>query len=56
MTDLLPTTVFDDDVMEILQPEQNALGAGEASVCDCCGRWAVMDEDCCGICEECLWP
>jgi hypothetical protein len=26
------------------------------SVCDCYGRPAIMDEDCCGICEECLSP
>ncbi|MFS8053257.1 hypothetical protein QD357_10505 [Rhizobium sp. BR 317] len=56
MNNLVLTTVFDDDMMEILPPEQNTLGAGEASLCDCCGRRALMDEDCCGICEECLSP
>ena len=56
MNDLVLTNVFDEEQMEILPPEQNAFGAGEMSLCDCCGRRAVMDEDCCGICEECLSP
>lgn len=55
MDDLVRITVFDDDKMEILPPEKSTCGAGEAA-CDCCGRRAVMDEDCCGICEECLSP
>ncbi|MBB6219490.1 hypothetical protein [Rhizobium leguminosarum] len=56
MNDAVPATVFDDDMIEILPPERNAFGAAEVSVCDCCGRCAVMDEDCCGPCEECLSP
>ncbi|WP_200950894.1 hypothetical protein [Rhizobium sp. Root1220] len=54
MNDLVRITV-DDDMMEILPPDQKPCGVGEAA-CDCCGRRAVMDEDCCGICDECLSP
>jgi hypothetical protein len=43
-------------MMEILPPERKTCVNGEVSSCDCCGRRAIMDEDCCGICEECLSP
>lgn len=43
-------------MMEILPPEKDACMDGTASRCDCCRRPAVIDEDCCGICEECLSP
>lgn len=56
MNDLVSTIVFDDDMIEILPPVQNACSNGNISICDCCGCPAVMDEDCCGICEECLSP
>lgn len=55
MNDLVAITVFDVDQIEILPPEHPTCGA-ERALCDCCGRSAVMDEDCCGICEECLSP
>jgi hypothetical protein len=55
MDELVITDVIDDDMMEILPPEPTTCAAGMSS-CDCCGRDAVMDEDCCGICEECLSP
>lgn len=56
MDDLILTTVFDDDMMEILPPERDTCPKGMTSRCDCCGRPATIDEDCCGICEECLSP
>jgi hypothetical protein len=56
MDDPIPTTAFDDGMMEILPPESNACPNGMMSRCDCCGRPATMDDDCCGICEECLSP
>jgi len=56
MKDLILTTVFDDDTMEILPPERKSCGVGDMSSCDCCGRRAVIEEDCCGICEERLSP
>jgi len=56
MDDLILTTVFDDDTMEILPPEGKTCGGDEVSSCDCCGRRAVIEENCCGICEECLSP
>ncbi len=56
MDDLTLSTVFDDNRIEILPPDRNACGNAMTCPCDCCGRHAVMDEDCCGICEECLAP
>lgn len=56
MNDLVPVADFDADAMEILPPNSPTCELGETAVCGCCGRRAVMDEDCCGICEECLSP
>ena len=56
MDDLILINVFDDDMMEILPPNRNACTDEGMSSCNCCGRRAVMDDDCCGICEECLSP
>jgi hypothetical protein len=56
MDELITTTDFDDRTMEILLPETKACPNGTVSRCDCCGRPATLDEDCCGICEECLAP
>ncbi|MDM9644846.1 hypothetical protein [Rhizobium sp. S163] len=42
MNDLILTEVFDDDLMEILSPEQNALSAGRcpyATVADVARSW-----------------
>lgn len=47
--------VFADADLEILPPE-NYRSDGAASRCACCGRPANMEEDCYGICEECLSP
>lgn len=42
--------------IEILPPERERLCEGGAA-CLCCGRrQPMMDEDGCGICEECLAP
>lgn len=56
MDDLILTNVFDDDRMEILPPDRDGCQKGMMSPCDCCGRSAAIDEDCCGLCEECLSP
>ena len=56
MDDLILTTVYDHDEIDILPPERNACPEGKEACCACCGRPAKMDEDCCGICEECLSP
>ena len=56
MDDLILTTVYDHNVIDILPPERNSRPAGAEACCDCYGRPATMDEDCCGICEECLSP
>jgi hypothetical protein len=47
--------VADADI-EILPPERVAATGCPMSFCACCGRAAAMDEDCYGICEECLSP
>jgi hypothetical protein len=48
------TELFADPMVEIIPPERDNRFAGEEPSCLCCGRRAEMDEDCCGICEECL--
>ena len=56
MDDLILTTVYYHDVIDILPPDRNSCPEGTESCCACCGRPAKMDADCCGICEECLSP
>lgn len=47
--------LFADAEIEILPPE--TLSADPAKpACACCGRPASIEEDCYGICEECLSP
>jgi hypothetical protein len=48
---------YSDADLEILSPEQTT--EGEMSICACCCRQrlrSMMDEDGCGICDECLAP
>lgn len=47
--------VFADADVEILPPERLS-SASATCRCACCGRPSNMDEDCYGICEECLSP
>ena len=47
--------VFADADIEILPPE-GFPNDRPACRCACCGKPANMDEDCYGICEECLSP
>jgi hypothetical protein len=45
------------ETMEILAPEREALSCAGGAACLCCGCVrASLDEDGCGICEECLAP
>ncbi len=46
--------LFADAEIEILPPE--TLSADPKPACACCGRPASIEEDCYGICEECLSP
>jgi hypothetical protein len=46
---------FADEDIEILPPESCRRGQ-VVSPCGCCGRPAALDDDCYGICEECLSP
>lgn len=42
---------------EILPPEHGGLNGKGARTCLCCGRsQSFLDDDGCGICEECLAP
>lgn len=55
--DELTTTSDRDFEPEILPPEH--VSAGETATCACCCRprpRSTMDEDGCGICDECLAP
>ena len=47
--------LFADDDIEILLPE-SCRRDQVVSPCGCCGRPAALDDDCYGICEECLSP
>ncbi|MFJ6326893.1 MULTISPECIES: hypothetical protein [unclassified Rhizobium] len=43
--------------IEILPPERDDLFDESSRTCLCCGRSrSFIDEDGCGICEECLAP
>lgn len=51
-------TVFSDDLIEILSPEPR-VSTSEARTCLCCCRpcsSSDIDEDGCGICDQCLAP
>jgi hypothetical protein len=54
MEDLTFASMFDERVIEIIPPERSR--EEDTSTCLCCGRRSRMDEDGCGICEECLAP
>jgi len=47
------THLFADADIEILPPETSAVGS-PLSICDCCGKTALIDDDCYGICQECF--
>ncbi|MFP3547509.1 hypothetical protein SB748_29355 [Rhizobium sp. SIMBA_035] len=53
MDDIL-TELFADPMVGIIPPEREDRFVEELPSCLCCGRPAVMDDDCCGICEQCL--
>lgn len=55
MDDLTLNTLF-DPAIEIIPPDCDDYSRDDAMTCLCCGRLSSMDEDCCGICEECLAP
>jgi hypothetical protein len=42
------------ETMEILPPERQGAGGRACLCCGCVRTW--LDEDGCGICEECLAP
>jgi len=51
-------TIYENELIEILPPEPHADGS-DLRACLCCCRpcnSSAMDEDGCGICDECLAP
>ena len=53
----LSTDLLAEPIVEILLPEKEDEPQGECLTCLCCGRTrsrAWMDDDGCGICNECL--
>jgi hypothetical protein len=45
--------------IEILPPDRDETWASDATICTCCGKLrpaSSMDDDGCGICDECLAP
>jgi hypothetical protein len=53
--DALELTVAPE--IEILPPEHDDVDRDGAFTCLCCGRsQSFLDDDGCGICEECLAP
>jgi hypothetical protein len=56
MEDLTVPSMFYVRVAEIIPPEREDRAREDTSPCLCCGRRSRMDEDGCGICEECLAP
>lgn len=53
------TDLFSNPLIEILPPERDEKPSGPGMTCLCCRRSrsrSAMDEDGCGICDECLLP
>lgn len=53
------TDILSSYLIEILPPERDACRGVETKTCLCCERprpASLMDDDGCGICEECLSP
>lgn len=56
MEDHIQTSTVIDRVVEIVRPATDTPCLSILGACICCGRQALLDEDGCGICEECLAP
>lgn len=49
--------VFSDQDIEILPPQHADTAGDQTQPCLCCGRAHIaLDEDGCGICDQCLSP
>ncbi|NKJ08288.1 hypothetical protein FHT29_005298 [Rhizobium sp. SG741] len=48
--------LFEDAEIEILPPPETLSADPAIPSCACCGGPASTEEDCYGICEECLSP
>lgn len=47
---------INDRDIEILPPASFRASGKSTRICACCGQSALMDEDCYGMCDECLSP
>lgn len=56
MNSRIVACVAADQLVEILPPERKGCRLLEVSACICCGHRSRIDEDGCGICDECLTP
>lgn len=55
--DDVASDTFSDADLEIMPPEPIAASETAIRACCCCRRpGSMMDEDGCGICDECLAP
>jgi hypothetical protein len=54
MEDRTLARMFYERVIEIIPPEREDRSSEDKSICLCCGRRSRLDEDGCGICDECL--
>ena len=55
----LIASLFSKPVIEILPPERSEKPGEAVKICLCCRKRranAAMDDDGCGICDECLSP
>ena len=54
-----PSDTLSNHLIEILPPEREDCCGTGTKTCSCCDRSrpaSAMDDDGCGICEECLRP
>ncbi|ANL41436.1 hypothetical protein [Rhizobium phaseoli] len=57
MDDDLPNELIASHDIEIIPPRHGAFFGAGAMTCLCCRQSRLfIDEDACGICEECLAP
>jgi len=56
MEDQIQTSDVIDRAVEIVRPATDQSCFSKRGACICCGHRALMDEDGCGICDECLAP
>lgn len=56
MDDDLTTELLATHEIEILLPDRDDFRSEGGTACRCCGSRSFLDQDGCGICDECLDP